>query len=200
MKTFKTFLPVFPGFYGTIFEPCEDNEIEYINEQREEKGLDQAKFEDMQFNYSEYQNEVSKKACDFIENQLNDLGFKATVTFEILYSPREYNFTNDSINCTIEIDKEATIKYMEEHKTELAPYFIDRFTSRSGFTSFYPPYIDFWIDSLKDDTNEDDIILGSILDAILLNEDENMQENMYYYTSERVNLECINIDELTENN
>ncbi len=198
LKSYKTFLPIFPGFYGTIFEPQEDNEIEYINEQRAELGMEPADFNDMQFNYKEYMREVSKKACYFIEDKLNELDFKATVNFEELISPREYNFTNDSINCEIEIDKAAVIKYVEDHKTELAAYFIDKFTSYDGFISFYPPYVDFWIDSLKDDTNEDAVILGSILDAILLNEDaEHIIESMYEYAAQCTPLECINTDELT---
>ena len=37
--SFETYLPVFTGFYGTIFEPDESSEIEGINELRESKGL-----------------------------------------------------------------------------------------------------------------------------------------------------------------
>ena len=68
MITFKTFLPVFPGFYSTIFESNgEDQEIDEINNLRTEKGLEPITFDDCDFNYAEYENEVSKECTNFIE-------------------------------------------------------------------------------------------------------------------------------------
>ena len=46
MKKIETYLPLFPGFYGTIFEPYEDSEIDCINEVRKEKGLDEIRCSD----------------------------------------------------------------------------------------------------------------------------------------------------------
>ena len=57
---YKTFLPVFPGFYGTIFEPNESDEIDYINEVRQEAGLERVDDYSIEFDHSGYEREMSR--------------------------------------------------------------------------------------------------------------------------------------------
>ncbi len=197
-QVIKTFLPLFPGFYNTIFEPCEDNEMEYINEERETKGLEPAKWEDFKFDYADYRNEIAKGCCQFIENKLTELDLKCRIEFEEVKSPREYNFTTDVINCTITINTNEVIQYMIDHKEELRQYFIDKFTTRDGFISFYNPSIEMWIANAYVDGFSDPVILGSMLDAILENEnkDNELELEMYERVSTNVILQVSNYNEL----
>lgn len=199
VKNYQTFLPIFSGFYGTIFEPQEDCEIESINSERAIKGLNEVAFDDVKFNYKEYKIEVSKEACNYVETTLNKIGIKCAITFEELISPREYNFSNDSINISIEIDTKSILRYFEAHKKELAQYFADKYTSRSGFISLYSNDINEWMSQLASGDFKVHII-SAMLDAILLNEDKESEMNMYYHTSERVYLSATNYSELIEEN
>jgi hypothetical protein len=201
MKTFKTFLPVFPGFYSTIFEPCEDSEIEYINEQRGEKGLPLVQWDAIQFDYKDYYNRVGAKACNYIENVLNDIfGVKnIDICFEAIQSPKFYNLTNDSINCTIKIDKNIVLEYLKKNKEALQPYFTDTYTSRDGFISSYAPHIDIWIYDYFTEIDTNRHIMGAILDAIILNEVSDPNEDMYYHCAEEIgNVSALNYTELVE--
>src|SRR5690606_40790495 len=90
MKTIKSYLPVFNGFYNTWFEP----DYAEINIMEEYENLG---FEDFEFDYKDYRNRVSEACVGAVENQLKDL-FDISIEFEGVYSPREYNFTNDYIN------------------------------------------------------------------------------------------------------
>ena len=88
MKT-ETYLPIFKGFYGSIFEPDETNEIDYINELRAEKELREIDYDDCKFNYSEYYKDVSKCLVDEIADELSE--FVESIEFQQLKSPQFYN-------------------------------------------------------------------------------------------------------------
>lgn len=203
MKTYQTWLPIFSGFYGTYFEPDETNEIENINSERRKKNLPEITSDDCKFNYGEYRNEVGKKACQWVETQLKEPEIECTIEYEDISSPREYNFTNDSINVKIELDKEAVLSYLIKNKESLAKYFRERYTSRSGFISFYSPDIDWWIESFEQDKGKNSLdrdtshICGAILDSIL-SQEEDAEMKMYEYVSEQVYLTCENYNELIE--
>lgn len=192
----NTWLPIFPGFYGTIFEPEESQEIEYINQERKDKGLRELNFDAFQFNYKEYEIEISKKCCDFIEEKLKELGIECTIKFEGLDSPREYNFRNDVINCEISLDLKEVKKQLIDNKDKLSQYFKDKFTSCDGFISFWSNDINDWINDF--DTADHTYSIGAVLESILMlnDEDNDLYDHMYYYASERVYLQCDNYDEL----
>lgn len=164
----KSFLPVFTGFYGTIFEPDEEVFIE-----------DDHTYDDYNFFYKEYYEEMAKACVNAVENRLNtDLGFKIKIKYENVYSPREYNFTNDSIKCTFVLSKK-TIKelyqYLNEHKEAFENFIKDGFTSYSGFYSFYSNDVNVWLNPKVLDFS-DAVVCGSILDFILLNDDFDQHE------------------------
>lgn len=186
----KTYLPVFPGFYGTIFEPSEDSEIEYVNDERKKKGLPKVDFDDMRFNYDEYRNDVAKKACNFLERELSD--YVKSIKFDELRSPRFYNYSNDSINCIIEPKIKPIRKYLSDNSEAFDQYLKDQYTSYDGFISSY-------------DNNRGDFMegqpfahrhkLGSILEFICQNEGIN-QESLYYGCDDCY-LSVTNFEELT---
>ena len=95
----ETYLPLFKGFYGSFFESEIDfqtnQEIERINQQRE--GLHPISFDNLEIDYHKCNLEYCRQFTDFVESELNSNGIECKIVFQALNSPREYNFTNDSI-------------------------------------------------------------------------------------------------------
>lgn len=194
----KTFCPLFSGYYNSFFEPDnEENEIQDINHQRKEQGKEPINYDDAIFDYKQYFEECSKEIVNFCEDKTNEIlesNFK--FTYEETVSPREYNFTNDSINLLIQASEEDINKmqnYINANFEEFKTYIKNKYTSYSGFNSFYTNDAKEW---LKLDIYEDSHILGTLLDFILNNECKEI--DLYYYTSERINLFCQNYTELIE--
>ncbi len=180
---------MFPGFYGTIFEPSEEAEIQYLNEEREKNGLPEVDFDAIQFDYDTYRNDVARKAINFIERELSD--YVRSINFESLHSPREYNFANDSINCIIEPKIREIKKYLKTNAPAFAQYLKDTYTSRSGFISSYPNNIEMF---MQDKPFEHRHKLGSILNFICQN--EGITQESLYYGCDDCYLSASNIDEL----
>ncbi len=192
--TTSTWLPVFNGFYSTLLgDKLEvDSELEYINEQREEKGLSAVNYDDLKVNYKDAHKELAKNTFNVISDELERLGFVNKSKFESLQSPREYNFTNDSINCEFSFSKtnvENIEKYINENKEAWETYLKEKFTSYSGFMSFYENYStgNDWSnipECLSHNTKS-----GSVLEFILLNEGfdtETVYERVEFYMSEHI--------------
>ena len=166
----KGFLPVFPGFYGTMFEPCEENEIEYWSSETG-KELD---YDDLIFDYDEYQENAARGCCDFIEYKLNELGFSIKVEYEGIAFPNYYNFSNDSINCTYDFDKDEIRRittYLLDNLDDFKGYLEGKYTSYDGFISWYSNKPLEWMEYLNTFPNDDNMhMLSSILEFILTNE------------------------------
>jgi len=154
----KSWLPVFPGFYGTQFEYDSDleNELYSLHQEgklpydyAENKNLDLKRFDERVvndivwdcFDWHEYAEHVAKECCGVIEQ---NCPFIKKVTYEKVQSPKEYNFVNDSINCTIEVDKRAFRKWIYGHEKEVDQYLHDHLTSCDGFISFHPNNFKEW--------------------------------------------------------
>ena len=124
-------LPVFNGFYGTHFEcNCEENEIEAGKT-----------YDDYDFDYEDYNERIAKACVSKVETKLKEVGFDCLITYQSIYSPREYNFTNDSVNVLIQYSK-INLKNIienikENYSTEFERHLDENFKSRSGFSSFF---------------------------------------------------------------
>ena len=201
METFKTetYLPVFTGFYGTIFEPQEDYEIECINEIRRSKNWNEIGYDDCEWDYKEYFISVSKDCTSFLGNQLKLLGLVENIEFQKLSSPREYNFYNDSIHVEIEFSTK-NVKKISKIILDNFPRFDDwikeRYTNRDGFISYHSNNSFDWsldiTSSLKDIHKA-----GAILDFICGIYDIDEIE-MYEYIQGNNYLPALNYSELTE--
>lgn len=169
--TIESFLPVFPGYYGTWFGP--DRKEDYIIESLKE-DYPEANFgwDDCEFDYDEYYERTNKLCVDKIEAKLKELGFDITITYQNMYSPKEYNFSTDSINveykCTIATRKQI-IKYLKANKDKFAEYCEENFKSRDGFISFYEYDVNTWLTEYQYENLS--LTFGSILGFILQNEE-----------------------------
>lgn len=159
MKTLKikTWLPIFPGFYGTIFEPDEENVIE-----------DPYTYDDYDFNYDEYYNDCSIECCEAIQNKLKENGFNCKIEFEQLRSPREYNFSNDAIDVTIKITPAFITRLQKICQLSTFAIYLERYKDSSGFISSYSHYASDWLTYIDADYLADNPhILGSLLEFVL---------------------------------
>lgn len=195
MKTIDTYLPVFTGFYGTIFEPYEDLEIDHVNEERALKGLPSLEYSEFEFDYKGYMEAVGEAVCNYMQSELLTVFSGVEVSFQEIDSPREYNFRNDSVNCSIKISLDEVIAYIEEHKELFDAYANEHFSSRSGFVSFFSNNGDDWMQYLKDEERLE-TVLGSVLDFVC--ENEGITEEDMHYSCDHLSVEAMNYDELLE--
>jgi hypothetical protein len=192
----ETWLPVFPGFYCTAFEAYEDDEIHDINYQRESKDLPSISYADCTWDYDEYQNKIAEKACEFIQDNLSD--FITKIEFQSVWSPREYNFRNDSVNINVILsdDNIKSIKeYLINHSEDFSTYLWEKYTSRSGFIPFHSNKLSDWLISI-DECLADKHKLGSILNFIVWNILDDPLEDMISYCSDCLFISATNYYEL----
>lgn len=195
MKTIKTWLPIFPGFYGTWYEPNEQDEFDYINEQRELINLKPLPFEAVKFNYDTYYNDVAKNACNYIESMLNK--FVTSIKFESVNSPKEYNFSNDSVNIEVELNNKniAQILYfLLNNKERFDKYIYENYTSCSGFISWFDNDANNWLNEFNK-VIEDKHQLGALLQFICYTIEPDIKDIMPEFVLIDVNLQASNYDE-----
>ncbi len=166
----KSYLPVFPGFYGTIFEADETNEIYSYNQDNNTNKV----YDDFEWDYDSYQKSIAEDCVRGIERELNGLGFKVSIRFENIYSPREYNFSNDSINVTYKLATgciKAIQKYLKANYEAWAKHIKDNFTSYDGFISFHTNNEDDWYKKVTiAEMERESIVAGIVFEFILANE------------------------------
>ena len=184
MKTIKTFLPQFTGFYSTLFEDIIDSEEENIFEENESYTTD-----NVEFDYKTFKEDISKQCVGVFEDAFNrDMHTKLSVSFESLFSPKFYNFENDSINVAISLsqdDFDTIIATIKENKTEISEQLKERYSSREGFSSFHSTDLDEWIEdlTLEFETEEDcshkwGAILEILCDVLDIIDEEEMVDKV----------------------
>ena len=128
-------------------------------------------------NRSYFYNEIAEHYTDLYIDALNERlkGFTLNAKFNLLISPREYNFETDRIFIDIERDHAIDfIKYIiKNHKKELENKIKERFTSRSGFWSHYKNGLDLWT---KDYSEWDHNQIGTCFELFDFDE-------LYFYES-----------------
>lgn len=166
MKAIKSYLPLFSGFYYTMF----DSEQAEINVLERENLND----DEVEFDYAEYRDRVGVACINSVWNFLKLDDFDINIEFEKIYSPRFYNFSNDDIYCTYKVSEEDFNKLVEYCKTNLSEFktFLeDRYSSRSGFISFFDTEPEKWFNEyLEEDSDKFEKVFTGILEFYLLNE------------------------------
>ena len=176
-----TFLPVFNGFYNTLFENILDNETEFAIDNHNETNGTELNYDNFDFDFASIQNEICRDAILKVEEKLNEIGINCTINFENLVSPREYNFYNDSINIEINFKKfSQVIEILEQNYDSFSKYIKDNYTSRDGFISSYSNYSSDWIEDLREDSENEAHKVGAVLDFILQEIEEYKYEDLYF--------------------
>jgi hypothetical protein len=210
-----TWLPCFPGFYNTIFDPDFDQEIYYLTKESGELPED-TDAGDLLYGWdnASYERAVVEAICKSLINRRNrylpdDCGIIGC-RLERVVNPKEYNFTNDSANVEFEIDMALFApwlrKYLLDHEVEWAKHLRSRYTSRDGFMSYYSNNPEHWHHCIEAMLNgielddggvyhrrvvEPDHLLGRLLEFILETErakksDEPVYIAYYYDVSDYV--------------
>lgn len=172
-KNFETFAPLFPGFYGTVFECDETNEIESYNE---ENGTD-LNYDDFEWDYRDYKNRVSKAFVNRLETELKAF-LPIEIEFQNISSPREYNFENDSINIAVKFDLKVLIGLIKERKDAAEKYFKEKYTSYDGFISFHSSNVEDWLKQ-KYILEKPSHRIGALLDCLCSIEIDS--DDIYYW-------------------
>ena len=205
MNTIKveTWLPLFPGFYNTLFDidheevlECynESTPSEWVTEEKEEKGYtpdETIEYEHLEIEYEDYQNAVAEAYVEFIKGKLSK--YVKNITLQRVSSPKEYNFENDSIYIEIELCLDIVKELFEDNNfavNEFRNYLKAKYTSCDGFISSYSNDVEVWINDINNIPDIENIEhkVGSILQFILgFDEDIDIEElEDYYYVAERV--------------
>ena len=184
-----TWLPVFPGFYGTFFdgENMYEQEIDYIEEHVQPEALKQAMLDNMYNSnagsklWKDFIRSTARQCVKIIEAELKKLGFVESIVFEEISSLREYNFTNDSINIEVVFSAanlQAIRHFISEHFAQWKEYLKATYTSYDGFISHHgnqPGDEEWFVDNALLDRHN----AGSVL-KFLCGENGINSEMLYY--------------------
>lgn len=164
MKKIETFLPLFTGFYNTMWEFDHDNVYN-------EEGTETLDTDSYDVDYESYQLSMVKHIAWRLEVELSD--FISKIKVQKIVSPKYYNYSNDSVDVEIEVDTKAVAKYLYENETLFNDYLKSRYTSCDGFSSAYSNSFEAWEEETNNFTKLDDDghRLGAILDFICENEE-----------------------------
>lgn len=167
-----SYLPVFPGFYDTIFESDEEPYIE-----------DGKTWDDYNWDYKGYNDRVARACVNYVETELKGFGIPIECRFQSISSPREYNFGNDSINVEYVINKttfDTLYEYLENNLDAFYAYLKERYTPCSGFIPYHSTSASEWMEILR--TKDESLLthkFGAILDFVFRNEIDDPEESMY---------------------
>lgn len=181
LKRVNTFLPLFSGFYSSIFDIDEYDEVSNYNLENDTDLT----VDNFYFNYNNYHQEISKEICLTVETLLKDNNIIDSLIFESLRSPRFCNFENDSINIEVVIKKDVILQYLKDNFNEFEAYINNNYTSYDGFSSYYSNDAKEWLTGFENDKLESETHqVGAILDFIsinLLNKDDIKDVEFWLY-------------------
>ena len=116
----------FRGFYNSIHDAAFDSALE--QEGREVGDVDWSRV------FHAY-------AAEFAKQFLHEINIQGQ--FDLLESPREYNFTTDRIFVDIPLPEVVRMRAEVDPET-LSRVAAERHTSRPGFLSYYSPRVESW--------------------------------------------------------
>lgn len=188
---FNCYLPVFWGFYGSIWE-----DIDFSGEAEHYNLPENFPFYDY-INYNEYHQALAIKFVDAVQSELRE--FILDATFLDIDSPKYYNFENDKICVNVTINRKKIKKYIYEHIEQFEQYLTDHHKSRDGFCSFYSHTFEDWKKytcNFTDYSKEGYVCLTSILRFIA--EQEQITEECLYESSYDVSFSEFYTEEFNE--
>jgi len=191
MNKLETTIP-FDGFYNSFISADIENEIDsltqYYSESYELNDNDEQLLSNsfLSVNNNNFYNEICKDYVSFYINKFNERSKDFTLkgTYKCFISPKEYNFETDRV--FIEIEENHCIDFIKyiikNYKKELDNKIKERFTSRSGFSSFYKNSLDLWP---KDYSEWDHNQIGTCFELFDL-EEEDINYSLREYLNETI--------------
>jgi hypothetical protein len=140
-------LPVFPGFYESLFDP------QYVEAHANEILVDDEHPEEWDMTpeiVKKYKQLVGQAVTSQMELRVNDfLSTEFSFQFVEIWSPREYNYTTDKVFVDVhfeQTDFDKLVQYLHKNKEKFEQYVKETFTSCSGFISFHSNDVNVWFD------------------------------------------------------
>jgi len=196
MESVQSYLPLFSGFYNTIWDcdSLEDSEIFNINQERKLNGKDEIEYDKIQFDFKEYKTQVSYYLIEKIKTYLSENNFINDIIFEEIISPKFYNYSNDSINVTYKLSKDNINninRFLIENIEDFKDYININYSSYDGFISFHSNDAVEWI--IDNDLLTDKHKLGSVLGFIC--EHEFNEDDLYMDSDNTIYISVKNYNE-----
>jgi len=180
--TLNSYLPYFPGFYESVFDPdfkMEDVLYESLNNTSELLKINfqlSKKYSDFIvenicqcIDYNNYQIDICHKIIEYFNSLKFPLGIKAEWEFIKLDSPKEYNFSNDNIDCNLFIstnDIKKAVNYILEHQTEFQEFLTEVYKSRNGFLSYHSHFVSDWLNEVCNFLSHPDDFISKDLGSV----------------------------------
>lgn len=162
----ETIVPLFDGFYNTIFENCWN-----------------------------HKNEVGQVFTDKVNDKITSAFPSFKYTYEEIDSPSQYNYRTDEIYARADFNFDEILSYLAEHKESFDSFAKDNFSSYDGYISFIPNNYDEFIEKLKNVSEKDlsSFIIGAVKFALFEEYGENIRydlnEETYYDVVEQYGLD-----------
>jgi len=156
-KQVETFLPLFNGFYCSIWDGVIDSEIEYLMEEGE-----MHEDADYSIDFEGFSKDVTK--C--VDQVLSNLGLSIDIEFQELRQPKFYNYSNDSINVLLSLDYDLFMIRVKENEEELTKMIKDTYSSCDGFISSHSNNFSDWLEDLENDFENQKHKVGSMLEML----------------------------------
>ncbi len=171
----KVNIPNFPWFYESILSSLidseEEREIEYLIE--EWKLKEWSNYNDLMkiisIDYKKEREKISKSYFSLWKQIVAPIMAPIWITileYSGLYSPREYNFSTDSVEFTVEIEYEKVISFLNENKDDFSKYIERENTSYDWFFSFLSNDFDNYIEEIE----QRDVCITQVIDFIIKKE------------------------------
>ena len=157
---------LFPGFYGTWYDPSDpfwyemEEEARYYNEECRLLNGEPHTWvrDDFDYDYNAYQRAVCEEFISALKENV-DLDIIRSIEYDYLYSPRYYNYENDHLYAIVEFTddwREKMHNFMVENYDILKERIKRNWSSYDGFISSMSNDIDDWFTKLFE-VEEDDI-------------------------------------------
>jgi len=163
----------FSGFYNSLHDSEIDSTIEQMFSDRDtgcerNEGLESALF--VKCDFRQVHENYARAYAEAFGQEFEVAGLK----FESMSSPKYYNFETDRIFATV-TKKELARIYRKVSRADLAALVAEKFTSRSGFISFYPADLAEWGPVNTWDHNQ----YGTLLEALARQESRTGEFDQY---------------------
>ena len=172
-KSVETFLPLFSGFYNSIWDTFIEDELEYLQEEEEL---------DYSIDYEGYSKDITK--C--IDFTLSGLDLDINIEFQKLVSPKFYNYSTDAIYVKLELDFDKFISKVADNYDAIKKLIAERYSSYDGFSSSHSNEYEDWFNDLLNDFENQQHKVGAMLDMLCeveeIEEIEALEEFMANYS------------------
>ncbi len=142
----------FSGFYNSyhdaVFDDMLERDLAYYGDELGASDEELEKLSELYWDadFNKVHSSYLSEYLPAFTSELSDLtGVTVELTFDKLVSPKEYNFTTDTLAAFISKDSVKAL-YEAVDKDNLASWVKERHSSRDGFISFYSNSLEEWLE------------------------------------------------------